>query len=233
MVRKAAGIQHFDPKQRDAVFETRFTKFKSSFRFDVEYYQPIHDKIRDILEKADCIKATTIAKLNKTTVNPREFPSRIYQYLDISSIDTEISDYELTMFYGHEAPTRARRKPSKGDLLVSTVRPNRNAVAIIEEDLDNLVASTGFAVITPTLIKPHVLFAILKTEPIYYQIIRKATAAMYPAVKQEDALDILIPQIPDRLADQIEQYIKECISLRKDADDLLEELKHYGEKVFT
>lgn len=230
-IMEGVGINQLDVRKRSVVFETTFARIQPSLRFDVEHYQPIHDMVRVALEKAGCIKATEVAKLNKTMINPRKSPTNIYDYVDISSIDAEIGDYELTALYGHEAPTRARRKPQKGDLIVSTVRPNRNAIAVIEEQPDSLVVSTGFSVITPTAIKPLVLFAILKIEPIYAQIVRKATAAMYPAVTEEDVLDILIPNLSELQADHIEQCIKESIVLRKQSDALLDEFKQHGEDV--
>ena len=230
-VLKAAGVANLDVKQRHIVFETTFNYVRPSLRFDVEYYQPIHYTLQTALEKAKCIKANTIAKLNKNTINPRKSPTNIYRYLDISSIDTEIGDYEVTTMYGHEAPTRARKKAKKSDLIVSTVRPNRNAVAIIADEPDGLVVSTGFAVITPTSINPLALFALLKTEPIYAQIVRKATAAMYPAVKEEDILDILIPKLNDNQSEYIEESILKSIALRKQSDEYLREFTGQGESV--
>lgn len=228
---KAAGIGYLDVTERRLEFEITFNHLRPLLRFDVEYYQPIHYKLKNALEKAKCIKANTVAKLNKTTINPRNSPTNIFHYVDISSIDAEIGDYDFTTLYGHEAPTRARRRAKKSDLIVSTVRPNRNAVAIIADEINGLVVSTGFAVITPTSINPLVLFALLKTEPIYAQIVRKATAAMYPAVTEEDVLDIFIPKLDDNQAEYIEKSIRESISLRKKSDEYLREFTGQGEGV--
>lgn len=229
IVLKAAGVSNIDVKQRQLVFETNFNYVHQLLRFDVEYYQPVHYTLQTALTKAKCVKAYTVAKLNKSTINPRKFPTNIFHYVDISSIDTMIGDYDVTTLYGHEAPTRARRKAKKSDLIVSTVRPNRNAVAIISDEPDGLVVSTGFAVITPTSINPLVLFALLKTEPIYAQIVRKATAAMYPAVKEEDVLDILIPTLDGKQSEYIEETILKSIELRKKSDEGLRELTRKGE----
>lgn len=230
---KAVEVEHIDVHQRNLVFETRFGQIQDTLRFDVEYYQPIHETLRAALKKAGCVEAASMLKLNKTTVNPRKIPTAKFQYVDISSINTETGDYEFDTLYGHEAPTRARKKPKKGDLIVSTVRPNRNAVAVIEKKPDNLVVSTGFAVVTPTAIKPSVLFAILKTEPIYAQIVRRSTAAMYPAVTEEDVTHILVPQLSKSQADQVEQYICEATNLRQQSDCLLEEFRQQGEHTLT
>ena len=50
---------------------------------------------------------------------------------------------------GSEAPSRARQRVRKDDVLVSTVRPNLNAVAKVPKSLDAATASTGFCVLRP------------------------------------------------------------------------------------
>jgi len=70
-------------------------------------------------------------------------------YIDIASIDRDKKAVVSTTHYLLEAaPGRAQQLVRKGDLLISTVRPNLNAVALVEDDGDSpLVASTGFCVI--------------------------------------------------------------------------------------
>lgn len=229
IVIKSSGTEKLNVRKRDLFFETSFSEVKAMLRFDVEYYQPIHYTLKAILTKAHCGPATEVAKLNKNKTNPRKSPSAKFQYIDITNIDAEIGDYQLTETLGHEAPTRARKKPDRGDLLVATVRPKRNAIALVAEKITGLVVSTGLAIVKPKGIDPLVLFAILKSEPIYSQIVRKATAAMYPAVKDEDVVNLLIPKLTSGQQESIKEWVKESISLRKESDNLLQELKSMGE----
>ena len=227
---KVAGLEKFDYKRRDLIFETTFSSINHSLRFDVEYHQPVYTELKNILKKMNCESAKKKVILNNDTINPNKYPTNIFYYLDISSIDLDIGDYETSTFYGHQAPTRARKQPKLFDVVVSTVRPNRNAAAIILND-SNLVISTGFAVITPTSIKPFVFFAIIKTEPIFAQVVRKATAAMYPAVRENDILDILIPNLSIDQEMLVERNIKKSISLRKESDSLLDKFKKDAENI--
>lgn len=79
----------------------------------------------------------------------REAADTIIDYIDISSVDNiskRVTGFK-TMTFG-EAPSRARKRVKKGSILVSTVRPNLNAVAILEEETPNVsVASTGFCIL--------------------------------------------------------------------------------------
>ena len=69
-----------------------------------------------------------------TKMDPRKTPNRYFSYIDISSIDTETKTVEgPTEVVGVDAPRRARQVVKPGDVLVSTVRPNLNAVAPITE----------------------------------------------------------------------------------------------------
>ena len=72
------------------------------------------------------------------------------EYIDISSVDAmNRSIKETTQHVVHSAPSRAQQCVVKGDILVSTVRPVNRNIALINRNLSNLVASTGFCVLRP------------------------------------------------------------------------------------
>ena len=79
---------------------------------------------------------------------PTGFDEKII-YIDISSVDN--LSKEITTFqeiYGTEAPSRAKQLLKKNDVIVSTVRPNLNAVALnYLESTCLVVASTGYCVL--------------------------------------------------------------------------------------
>src|ERR1051325_9740954 len=70
-------------------------------------------------------------------------------YVDISSVDgiNGITVKEMMPFAN--APSRARRRVRAGDVIISTVRTYLRAIACIRNPEENLIASTGFAVIRP------------------------------------------------------------------------------------
>ena len=57
-----------------------------------------------------------------------------------------------------DAPSRARRVLRHGDIIWSCVRPNRRSHAIIWQPRPNLIASTGFAVLSPTSVPTSFLY---------------------------------------------------------------------------
>src|SRR4051794_2320975 len=72
-----------------------------------------------------------------------------FRYIDVSTVDGPSTLLEPRRVTYAEAPSRALRLVQKGDILVSTVRPYLRSFCRVDSDETDLVASTGFAVISP------------------------------------------------------------------------------------
>ncbi len=147
--------------------------------------------------------------------NPLKKPTQEYRYIDISSIDNKekiVSD--CRSFYGNEAPSRARQLVKFNDILVSTVRPNLNAVAIISDNSNQLIASTGFCVLRSTNINPYFLFHITKQKYFIETLSKQAKGASYPAVTDGQVKGILIPLPPISLQQQFAALVEKVEVMR-------------------
>ncbi|MBK7767672.1 MAG: hypothetical protein IPI44_17365, partial [Sulfuritalea sp.] len=102
-----------------------------------------------------------IAHINQTSLGSA-FDGEI-EYIDIASV-TPGSINETTSYDFRDAPSRARRVVSHGDIIWSCVRPNRRSYAVIWRPPENLVASTGFAVITPISLPTSFLYQAVTTD---------------------------------------------------------------------
>lgn len=128
--------------------------------------------------------------------DPRERPDEVFRYVDISSIDRDqkriLSSAEII---GADAPSRARMEIRAGDVLVSTVRPNLNAVATVPDELDGHIASTGFCVLRPNepTILGRFLFYYCCTGAFVNGLVTKVRGAQYPAVSDSDIKTVHIP----------------------------------------
>ena len=86
-----------------------------------------------------------------------------------------------------EAPSRARRRVQSGDVLVSTVRPNLRGFARVRQSTDNLIASTGFAVLSPMdEVDGSFIYHHIMTEQFAGYLENAATGQAYPAVRPDD-----------------------------------------------
>lgn len=131
-------------------------------------------------------------------VNRESLPSSyddVIDYVDISSV-TPGSINETTRYDFRDAPSRARRVVKHGDIIWSCVRPNRRSYAVIWQPTSTIVASTGFAVITPTALPTAFLLQATTTDSFVGYLENHARGVAYPAVVAGDfeRAEILVPR---------------------------------------
>lgn len=151
-------------------------------------------------------------------------------YVDISSIDnqrkiiTQIQSMSI-----EDAPSRAKQLVFPGDILVSTVRPNLNAVALITKNTDNaLVASTGYCVLRclPNADNKYV-FYFCQSPTFIEKLVVQATGASYPAVTSAIIRECALPFPPleeQRKIAAVLDKVSGLIAKRRQQLDKLDEL---------
>ena len=129
------------------------------------------------------------------TWNPSRTPEAEFDYIDLSAVDNIRKVITTTTrTIGADAPSRARQLVTAGDVLVSTVRPNLNAVAVVPPELDGATASTGFTVLRPAAqLNGRYLFHWLRSPTFVADMARKATGASYPAVSDRIIKESTLP----------------------------------------
>lgn len=111
-----------------------------------------------------------------------------FKYVDIGSVSHETKKIEnAKKVVCADAPSRARQLIMADDILVSTVRPNLNAVAWVDDQLDGAIASTGFTVLRPQKNKltAAYLYYWVRSEAFVSKMILQATGQSYPAVSDK------------------------------------------------
>ena len=116
------------------------------------------------------------------------------EYIDIGSVSSTkgITSTELMLFAN--APSRARRKVKHGDVIISTVRTYLEAVVPIINPPENLVVSTGFAVIRPSscLDKGYAAYC-LRSSGFIKRVVANSVGVSYPAINASDLVNIKTP----------------------------------------
>ena len=145
------------------------------------------------------------------------------EYIDISSVNAKSRTLnETTQYIVSSAPSRAQQCVQNGDILVSTVRPINRNVAVVDRDLTNLVASTGFCVLRPKDGYREYLLAIVTSNKYTDKMCDIASGGLYPAVNNSDVLsyDIFIPDkdFLNRVTQIYRQADKSGFELRKSID---------------
>ena len=130
--------------------------------------------------------------------NPTLNPGESFWYVDVAAVDNKAKTIVgAKKLIGSKAPSRARKLIRTNDILVSTVRPNLNAVSIVPADLDGEVASTGFCVLRakPDAL-PEYLFFFVRSQQFIQGLSNLVVGAMYPAVSDKQVLDQKLPLPP-------------------------------------
>ncbi len=122
-------------------------------------------------------------------------------YADISSVSLGqgIVDAEELAFA--DAPSRARRLVRAGDILVSTVRTYLRAITVVLDPPENLVASTGFAVLRPRPdLDAHFLGYFATSDAFVNSVVAQSVGVSYPATNASDIvrLPITFPEITEQ-----------------------------------
>lgn len=126
---------------------------------------------------------------------------REFTYIDISAVDNRLKEIvDPKTLPTAKAPSRARQQLKCGDVIVSTTRPNLNAVALVPTQLDGAIASTGFAVLRPVLLEPRWLYSVVQAEDFVAKMSAQVKGALYPAIRPSHVHDFVMPVPP--LAEQ-------------------------------
>ncbi|GAB4483140.1 MAG: restriction endonuclease subunit S [Thermodesulfovibrionales bacterium] len=128
-------------------------------------------------------KLADVADINRESLS-NKFDGEI-EYIDIASV-TPGQINETTTYEFRDAPSRARRVVRHGDIIWSCVRPNRRSHCVIWNPAPNLIASTGFAVITPRELPTSYLYQAVTTDAFVGYLENHARGAAYPAVVAGD-----------------------------------------------
>jgi hypothetical protein len=185
-----------------------FQELEDAKRWDIDFHLPasliedfIPNYVVQINEVADIIQ--------RDTRNPKDKPDEEFEYIDIGSLDiTEGTITEAKVTLGAEAPSRARKVVKAFDIIVSTVRPTRGAVAVVPVELHDAIASTGYSIVRAhEEINPYYLHFALRLASTREQFRKWSTGSSYPAILDEDVAKTRIPVPSSEIQDKIAKII--------------------------
>lgn len=114
-------------------------------------------------------------------------------YIDIGNVDSQGRVQDIVNYRFEDAPSRARRIVRDGDVIISTVRTYLQAIAPVENPPDNLIVSTGFAVVRPSNLLDHRFCKYaLRANKFLWEVESRSTGVSYPAINASDLGDIKV-----------------------------------------
>jgi len=124
-------------------------------------------------------------RLNASALGEKTDPDFEFRYLDIGSVKTGRLAKELELIRFANAPSRARRVLQRGDTIISTVRTYLKAIWYVNEEAGDLIASTGFAVLTPGReVEPEYLGYVIQSSGFVNRVTANSIGIAYPAIAE-------------------------------------------------
>jgi type I restriction enzyme S subunit len=140
------------------------------------------------------------------------FDSDYFPYLEISAVGIGTNEYQLEDVKVESAPSRARMVLRENDIVVSTTRPHRGAIAKIKAEQTPFIGSTGFAVIRNIIDESFDSTYLLNTlfsELVLKQFFRRSSGGSYPAITLDELCLVKIPKPPlpiqEKLVEEMER----------------------------
>lgn len=168
------------------------------------------------------------ATINDDVLNDNADEDYELQYIDIGNVTSSGLIRDTATYRLADAPSRARRRVRDGDVIVSCVRTYLQAIAHIQDPPENLIVSTGFAVIRPavSVLDPAFAKYALRQSSFLAEIEKRSVGVSYPAINASDLADISIhlPPLHEQraIADYLDRETARLDALVVEKDCLLD-----------
>ena len=134
------------------------------------------------------------ANINEKTLGAKTPNDYMFHYIDIASIVSPKHLGPLTKYSFADAPSRARRIVKQNDIVLSLVRPYLKSFVQIKSNQNNLIASTGTAVVSAkSENSTDFLFHMLFSKAFMAFCENRMNGTNYPAITPADLADFQIP----------------------------------------
>lgn len=195
--------------------------FVQTGRLDAEYYQSKYEAIVKKLNTRETV--LSLCNLHDKNYNPDA--KQTYQYIELADVGQsgDISDVDIQ--YGSDLPTRARRIVKSGQVIVPSVEGSLQSCALITDEYDGVLCSTGFYVLDSDCINSETLLVLFKSEPIQALMKQRCSGTILTAISKDELLSMPLPMIDDDIQEKIAAKVQESFALRKQSKQLLEYAK--------
>ncbi|ECR3140816.1 restriction endonuclease subunit S [Campylobacter jejuni] len=199
--------------------------FLKTGRLDSEYYQSKYEDIEKFIKSYPNGYDSFSSIINNKDTNFTPKNNENYSYIELANIGNNGNISEPISDLGKNLPTRARRIVSKGDVIISSIEGSLSSCALITQEFDKHLVSTGFFVLNSKLLNGETLLVMFKSQ-IFQEYLKKfPSGTILCATNKEELSKILIPKIDSTTQEKIAKYIQESFNLRKKSKQLLDNAK--------
>lgn len=194
---------------------------KTTYKLEEQRQAVIHHAVTRGLDPNVCLKPSGVEWLgempihwevrrlkhwvgiNEAVLPETTHPDFEFRYLEIGAVGTGVLIDEPSTIRFADAPSRARRIVRSGDTIVSTVRTYLKAVWFAEDVNDDLICSTGFAVLTPRQeTAPKFVSYLAQSTAFTDRVTAESVGIAYPAIAESrlSSFHVCVPPLPEQVA---------------------------------
>jgi type I restriction enzyme S subunit len=178
-------------------------------------------------------------RINQKTLSESTPENYRFRYIDIGTVGTRRLVHEPEEVTFSQAPSRARRIIRQFDTILSTVRTYLRAVYFFRDKISDLIASTGFAVLSPRFeVNPEFLSLVIQGNAFIDRVTAHSVGIAYPAISESvlSAFHVAIPNTTKE-QEQIVEWIKRKIAPIETALEKIEDevklMKEYRDRLIS
>lgn len=199
--------------------------FLETGRFDSDYYLPKYEDYIHLVQSYPNGYGVIgdVCEIKDTNYTPEDGVK--YKYIELANIgksgEVTVCDEQL----GEHLPTRARRIVHSGDVIVSSVEGSLDSCALITNEYDNALCSTGFYVLQSSVLNPETLLTLFKSQLIQNLMKKGCSGTILTAISKSELEKIPMPIVRQEIQDEIAKHVRKSFELRTEAMQLLENAK--------
>ncbi|MDR2193238.1 MAG: restriction endonuclease subunit S, partial [Treponema sp.] len=224
------GLQDFQPSRENKAVKTLKESFLATGRLDAEYYQPKYEDYARLIHNYSNGFALLKNTCNLKDSNVIPLDNETYAYIELSDIGNSGNITGCMNAKGVELPSRARRLVRTKDVIISSIEGSLNSCALITEEYDKALCSTGFYVINSEIINDETLLVLFKSEPMQHLLKQSCSGTILTAINKTEFLHLPIPLVDSAVQQEIAALIKKSFSLRRKSERLLSDAKEMVER---
>ena len=215
-------------------YTARFSESITGGRFDADYFQPKYALLQNAIKNYKYGSEPLLAVCNslKPNIDPSKKPESDFCYIELSNINSSLGTIDgYTLSLGSSLPSRAKRQVSTGDIVASAVVGSIDKTAIISDDQNDYIASTGFFHLRPTSVASEYLLMLVRSQCVQMQFQQESTGGILSAVSDSRLKHVKIPKLPQAIQDHIVILIKGAHLKKKESIKLLDQAKSRVEQL--
>jgi len=190
--------------------------FLSTGRLDAEYYQPKYEKYELLLKTNDTVG--TLCNLYDKNFTPLK--EKKYKYIELSNVGMFGNIFDTDIITGKKLPSRARRKIKSNQVIIASVEGSLESCALITENCNNILCSTGFYVLNSNSINSETVLLLFKSKPIQMLLKQRCSGTILTAITKDELLKMPFPKVNTYIQKQIAEKIQKSFSLRHKSEEL-------------